>query len=286
MTTVAGGSGRGLLDGPGADAQFSQPKGVAVHPDGSIYVADSGNNRIRRIAPDGSVTTVAGRRPSRESRGTGATSATARRVKRDSVTPAHSPSTRPGTCSSPTAATTGFARSRPTARSRPSLGPRPSRTRQRCGEPRKPRWPGTPRVLLHAPGSPSTTIGNIFFTESNNAVRMIDGNGYVSTLLRTSHMNFRGMNDGGSLSARPHRRNRGGTTTVRCTWRTRITRRTARVRQDHARGRAINRCRPPSSTSPQGIIATPDGGFLVSDPSRERDLEDHLRGRPERGGVK
>ena len=63
VTTIAGGNGEGVRDGPGEHAQFAGPKGVAVHVDGSIYVADSAGNRIRRIAPDGVVTTVAGGGP-------------------------------------------------------------------------------------------------------------------------------------------------------------------------------------------------------------------------------
>ena len=60
VTTIAGGNGEGVRDGPAATAQFAGPRDVAVHADGSIYVADSLGNRIRRIAPDGTVTTVAG----------------------------------------------------------------------------------------------------------------------------------------------------------------------------------------------------------------------------------
>jgi RHS repeat-associated protein len=47
-------------DGPAADAWLSQPDDIALGPDGSVYVSDSGNGRIRRITPDGIITTVAG----------------------------------------------------------------------------------------------------------------------------------------------------------------------------------------------------------------------------------
>ena len=47
-------------DGPAAEALFYRPWGMALEPDGSVIVADSGNDAIRRIAPDGTVTTVAG----------------------------------------------------------------------------------------------------------------------------------------------------------------------------------------------------------------------------------
>ena len=59
VTPVAGGSA-GLADGPAAQAQFRGPRGVAV-AGGTIYVSDTGNNRIRAIA-GGNVWTVAGSR--------------------------------------------------------------------------------------------------------------------------------------------------------------------------------------------------------------------------------
>jgi RHS repeat-associated protein len=45
---------------PAAHAHLTQPNAVAVGPDGSLYIADSADNRIRRVGPDGIITTVAG----------------------------------------------------------------------------------------------------------------------------------------------------------------------------------------------------------------------------------
>lgn len=50
----------GFADGPATDARFNRPYGVALASDGSLLVADQLNHRIRRVAPDGYVTTVAG----------------------------------------------------------------------------------------------------------------------------------------------------------------------------------------------------------------------------------
>lgn len=60
-TLLAGMSGQpGINDGKGALAQFNAPGGLALDPAGNLLVADTGNHTIRRIAPDGTVTTVAG----------------------------------------------------------------------------------------------------------------------------------------------------------------------------------------------------------------------------------
>ncbi|AVR96651.1 NHL repeat-containing protein [Pseudoduganella armeniaca] len=60
VTTLAGNGQPGTADGKGATARFNGPVGVAVDDAGIVYVADTYNDRIRRIAPDGSVTTIAG----------------------------------------------------------------------------------------------------------------------------------------------------------------------------------------------------------------------------------
>ncbi len=59
--SILAGSVEGSADGPGPAARFRNPTGVAVDPSGYVYVADTGNVLVRRIAPDGTVTTVAGR---------------------------------------------------------------------------------------------------------------------------------------------------------------------------------------------------------------------------------
>ncbi|MFN7942390.1 MAG: RHS repeat-associated core domain-containing protein [Thermoanaerobaculia bacterium] len=47
-------------DGPARDAQLSAPYGLSVMHDSSLLIADRGNCRIRKVAPDGSISTVAG----------------------------------------------------------------------------------------------------------------------------------------------------------------------------------------------------------------------------------
>ncbi len=60
VTTLAGGSKSGNANGVGTKASFNGPAGVAVDLLGNVYVADFNNNLIREIAPDGTVTTLAG----------------------------------------------------------------------------------------------------------------------------------------------------------------------------------------------------------------------------------
>src|SRR5215217_1020897 len=59
VTTLAG-SVEGFGDGAGDKALFNTPSALGLGPDGNLFVADTGNNRIRKITPEGQVSTVAG----------------------------------------------------------------------------------------------------------------------------------------------------------------------------------------------------------------------------------
>jgi streptogramin lyase len=60
ITPVAGGIPSGAADGPPDTASFNQPRGLTQDLSGNIYLADTGNHTIRKIAVDGSVSTIAG----------------------------------------------------------------------------------------------------------------------------------------------------------------------------------------------------------------------------------
>lgn len=60
VSTLAGDGTAGFAEGEGSSAQFNNPIGIAVDAQGNVYVADSKNNRIRKVDPDGTVSTLAG----------------------------------------------------------------------------------------------------------------------------------------------------------------------------------------------------------------------------------
>ena len=60
VSVLAGSGSAGHADGNGTQASFHNPWGVAVDGDGNIIVADQGSHRVRKISPDGSVSTLAG----------------------------------------------------------------------------------------------------------------------------------------------------------------------------------------------------------------------------------
>jgi len=62
VTTVAGNGALGSTGdgGAGTGATLALPRGVQVEADGSVYIADTANDRIRHVSPTGTITTIAG----------------------------------------------------------------------------------------------------------------------------------------------------------------------------------------------------------------------------------
>ena len=60
VSTLAGDGQSGFADGKPFESRFNNPTGLAVAADGTVYVSDRNNHRIRAILPTGEVTTIAG----------------------------------------------------------------------------------------------------------------------------------------------------------------------------------------------------------------------------------
>jgi streptogramin lyase len=71
VTTLTGNGAIGYVDGTLANAQFYAPQSLVTDASGNIYVADLGNNIIRKIATDGTVSTFAGSGAAGYANGTG-----------------------------------------------------------------------------------------------------------------------------------------------------------------------------------------------------------------------
>lgn len=73
VTTLAGNATSGLLNGTGSAARFNTPYGVACDANGNVYVADFANHAVRRITPQGVVSTVGGNGTAGAANGAGST---------------------------------------------------------------------------------------------------------------------------------------------------------------------------------------------------------------------
>ena len=59
VQTIAG-STEGFADGNALEAQFNTPSGIVIDKDANLIIADTSNNRIRKLSPEGRVSTIAG----------------------------------------------------------------------------------------------------------------------------------------------------------------------------------------------------------------------------------
>ena len=71
VTTIAGGGTSGFANGTGISAKFNTPTSIDIDTNNNLYVTDFYNQRIRKIATDGTVTTIAGNGTGAFANGTG-----------------------------------------------------------------------------------------------------------------------------------------------------------------------------------------------------------------------
>ena len=72
VTTLAGSGVKSSVDGIGTAASFNEPQGITLDSSGNVYVTEASGNRIRKITPNGLVTTLAGSSTAGSANGTGA----------------------------------------------------------------------------------------------------------------------------------------------------------------------------------------------------------------------
>jgi NHL repeat len=60
VSTLSGGGIQGYLEGTSTTSQFNLPYDVTVDASGNVYVADTYNNRVRKVTPNGSTSLIIG----------------------------------------------------------------------------------------------------------------------------------------------------------------------------------------------------------------------------------
>ena len=256
VTTIAGGNGEGVRDGSCGEARFAEPQGVAVDEDGFIFVADANGNRIRRISPDCTVTTVAGGGPVFDVNegnmgghqdgpaATGTIPRTHGPGLRSRWQPAH-----PRARQQPYSACslwTALSRRSPAGLRCLERGGRQTNFGSRDGSAHS-------AFFFSPDGIAIDSEGNIFFTAGNNAIHVLDQNGFVSTVIETPHTRYGGAlsgaiggiavgADGALYVADPHYG------------------RVVRVTRDGTLSIVAE-----GLSNPEGILALPGGALLVSD---------------------
>ena len=239
VTTVAGGNGKGVRDGPGEHAQFAEPADVAVHADGSIFVADSGSGRIRRIGTDGVVTTVAGGGPiSRQGGGTFPDGLAAEARFLEPFTIAFDPD---GNLLIVDRSNGRIRVLSPAGRVSTLAGPTPISDD------------------IRPTGIAIDNDGTVFFTDVFTAIREIDGRGNVSTVLKT----IQDRRTGG-IAFGPD----GAYYVVALPWHISHTSNAPQLYRVARDGSTLSAIHVDGAYELAGIVRTDDGALLVSDASR------------------
>jgi uncharacterized protein (TIGR03437 family) len=178
MSTVAGGGPGGVLGdgGPAINAMLDDPFGVAVDAAGNLYIADTGNNRIRKVTPAGAISTIAGT-GSQGFSGDGGPAASAALSLPDGVAV--------DAAGNLYIADTGNNRIRKVT---------PNGTINTLNG-------SGPAVTLNSPsGVALDAAGNLFIADAGNyRIRMLTANGVISTVAGTGASGFSG--DGGPAAA-------------------------------------------------------------------------------------